>query len=121
MNPSDLALGYTVSVQITASPKILLQDQPLVRLLHPDGAATHYSNSAKSMACFDPYHPLRCSWTCQVQIHGFAEEPILPLLLQPREFPVQSIRLPAGASVWAIEVEWAKVGAFRQHISPEKY
>ncbi|MGQ9837058.1 MAG: hypothetical protein ACUVRV_03600 [Cyanobacteriota bacterium] len=28
--------------------------------------------------------------------------------------------MPAGDSVWATEVEWAKVEAFRQHISLEK-
>lgn len=124
LSPSDPTLGYTVSVQITAPPETLLQDQPFVRLTHPDGAATQYPAfpiALNRWRALLPTTPLDVPGSRQVQIHGFAEEPILPLSLQSRDFPVQRIRLPAGASVWATEVEWAKVEAFRQHISPEKY
>ncbi|MFQ3613747.1 MAG: hypothetical protein SNJ68_08545, partial [Cyanobacteriota bacterium] len=107
LSPSDPTLGYTVSVQITAPSETLLQDQPFVRLTHPDGAATHYPAfpvAPNRWRALLPTTPLDAPGSRQVQIHGFAEEPILPLSLQPRDFPVQSIRLPPGASVWATEV-----------------
>ncbi|MEN9212993.1 MAG: M23 family metallopeptidase [Thermostichus sp. DG_1_5_bins_95] len=124
ISPSDPALGHTVSVQITASPETLLLEQPWVSLTHPDGTQAHYPAfplAANRWRALMPTTPLDRPGSRQVRIHGFAEEPIFPLSLQPREFPIQSIRLPAGASVWATEVEWTKVESFRQQISPEKH
>ncbi|MEN9224123.1 MAG: M23 family metallopeptidase [Thermostichus sp. HHBFW_bins_43] len=132
ISPMDPPLGYTVSVQITAPPETLLLDQPFVSLIHPahDSGAELSSIQAQYPAfpvaanrwrALIPTTPLDAPGPRQIQVQGFAETPILPLMLQPRDFPVQSIRLPPGASVWATEVEWAKVEAFRQHVSPEKH
>ncbi|MFS8798852.1 M23 family metallopeptidase [Synechococcus sp. R6-10] len=127
VSPPDPLLGYTVSVQITAAPETLLGDWPRVSLIHPDGTQAHYPAfqiAANRWRALIPTTPLDAPGARQIQIQGFIQDAIPPplqLSLQPREFPVQRIRLPAGASVWATEVEWTKVEAFRQHISPEKY
>ncbi|NJL97973.1 MAG: M23 family metallopeptidase [Synechococcaceae cyanobacterium SM2_3_2] len=123
ISPSEAPLGYTFVVEVTSTDPPL--SDPNVVLSNPSGDPQRYPFSEMGSGRWRallPSTPLDQPGSRSLTIEGFGQDPgPFTLSLQPRNFVTQRITLPPGSTVWASEIEWTEVNAFREQINPDKY
>jgi murein DD-endopeptidase MepM/ murein hydrolase activator NlpD len=114
VSPTEPELGDTLSVTFTGKPTT----PPSIAYAGQTYAM--YPIGADRYRALVPTTPLDKPGSISLQVNAGADSRTIPLTLQNRDFPTQSIWLPAGQDGNVSDAEYDRVDAFKRIVTPEK-
>lgn len=117
LSPTSPQLGDTISVIVQVSPG----SAPPIVTVNNGTRYPVFPLSGNRFRALVPTSPLNAPGPLTIQVVGEGGNRNLAVDLRNRTFPVQRITLPPGQSSLGTDYEFARVAAFREVVTPERF